>query len=388
MPPPTSPSTERAPWRFLRGFTSEEIARAFERAEALSRNFDPRPGGMVGFRHVCSRSRIVGEPPGAPLPDGPFENLWEAIRRFEHSDPRIVQAHIRPGGRIVLLELKVLGLRFLCPARIVGVRSHANEERSLRAMAIDTLEGHLERGREWFFLRKDHASGEVRFRAQAAWCPGDFPNAWSHLGFLLLAPRYQRAWHRLIHLRLRRIASAGKAHRGEAEMPEPPIRFYAGAVPPASLDLEREEEEMHVGRSFEKTFEPLVLGAVSGIRSMAGPAFAARRFGSRRGLARALTFLAANEFFVDKLPGIPPRTHPLSLAARAVSGALVASVGPGNRRERIVRGILGAGSAVATAFAFTRLRGVALRRSKTFGTLVALGEDALVILAQRRIAAR
>ena len=165
-------------------------------------------------------------------------------------------------------------------------------------------------------------------------------------------------------------------------MPAEPIRFYAGRLPPRELDIEREEEEMEAGR----TIEPFVLGAYSGIRSMTGPAFAARHFGRNPLLARVLTLLAANEFLVDKIPGIPPRTHPLSLAARATSGALVASLGEGNRKTRIYRGIAGAVGAVTGAYAFTSLRVRAVRRSPLLGTLFGLAEDAIVLLAQRRLA--
>jgi uncharacterized membrane protein len=350
------------------------------------------------YRHVCSRARVAIEPPGPPVPGGSFERLWEAIQYFEHSDPRIVVAHFHPDdplrGRIVLLEIRVLGLRYLCPVRIAAARSHSNPTRTLRAIALDTLEGHLERGREWFFLRKDHETGEIRFRVQAAWRAGDFPNAWSHAGFLLLAPKYQRAWHRLTHLRLRRIAAGlapraevvGPIFHAEEPMPAEPIRFYSGRIPPRELDVEREEEEMQSGRFFD----PLFLGAFSGIRSLTGPAVAVRQLdGSERrhrALRRLLTMLAANEFLVDKLPGIPPRTHPLSLAARAISGAFVASVGEGSKKARLVRGLLGSAGAVASAHLFTALRMRALRRSRLFGHALALAEDALVLLARRRLA--
>jgi len=402
MLPPTSPSNlRRGPsWRFLRGWDAEELDRAFERASKAKRNFDPRPGAMArgAYRHVCSRARVAMEPPGPPVPGGTFERLWEAIQRFEHSDPRIVVAHFRRDeplrGRIVLLEIRVLGLRYLCPVRIAAVRSHANPTRTLRAIALDTLEGHLERGREWFFLRKDHETGEIRFRVQAAWRTGDFPNAWSHAGFLVLAPRYQRAWHRLTHLRLRRIAAGlaphveafGPIFHADEPMPAEPIRFYSGRIPPRELDVEREEEGMHAGRYIE----PLLLGAYSGIRSLTGPAVAVRHLdGSERrhrALRGLLSVLAANEFLVDKLPGIPPRTHPLSLAARAISGAFVASVGEGSGRARSLRGLLGAAGAVASAHLFTALRIRALRRSRLFGHALALAEDGLVLLARRRLA--
>ncbi|HLV60521.1 MAG TPA: DUF1990 family protein [Fredinandcohnia sp.] len=392
-------STDRVPsWRFLRGWDRTAIDRALVAAAGLPRNFDPRPGSLAGddFRHVGSQAQVAVEPPGPPVPGGAFERLWEAVTRFEHSDPRIVVAHCAPEaalrGRNALLEIKVLGLRYLCPVRIVATRAHADARRTLRAMAIDTLEGHLERGREWFLLSKDHASGAVRFRLQAAWRPGDFPNAWSHAGFLLLARHYQRAWHRLAHLRMRRIAAGLAPHlqNGDAilhegaPMPAEPILLYAGRRPPRDVEVEGEEG----GMKALQAIRPVVSGALVGLRSLAGPALVLQKSGRAPLVSRALSWLAWAEVIADKLPGMPARTRPLSLLARAVSGAFVASAGGGDRKSRIARGLAGAGSAVLAAHGVYAVRMRAARRAPWLGTLVALGEDALAFFAQRSVLAR
>lgn len=385
MRPPTSPS-KGPEWRLLSGWTEEELGRAFAAARRARRNFDPRPGELFRgrYHHVCSQACVAREPPGAP--GRIYERLWEAVCRFEHSDPRIVVAHFHPDepvrGRTLLLEVHVLGLRYLCPARIVASRAHSDGARTLRAIAIDTLDGHLERGREWFLLCKDHSTGEIRFRLQAAWRPGDFPNAWSHAGFLALAPRYQRAWHRLAHLRLRRLAAGLAPHVGDGgpifsariEMPAEPVVFYAGRKPPRDVHLEGEEEEMR------GIVEPLLLGMASGLRSLAGPAAAMH---GRKVAGRVFAALAAAEMVADKLPGIPPRTRLLPLAARAVSGALAASAGI--EGGRMVRGILGAASAVASAGMATALRLRAHRLSPLFGFALGAAEDLVVgrVLRQR-----
>ena len=83
------------------------------------------------------------------------------------------------------------------------VRDRPDVEASSWGYRYDTLAGHLEAGSEWFLLDKDHASGEVSFRIEAVWRPGQFPNWWSRVGFRWLARRYQRAWHRQAHRRLR-----------------------------------------------------------------------------------------------------------------------------------------------------------------------------------------
>ena len=181
---------------------------------AVDRNFRVAYSAMTaenGWDQVRSRAHIASERPGPPEPDGPFEKAWTALVRYEFSDPRVVVGHFDPTtpleGRRILLELKVLGLRYLCPVRISQVRWGSESEPTVRGYRIDTLEGHMESGSEWFLLEKDPVTGRVDFQIEAAWRLGSFPNLWSWVGFLLLARRYQRAWHRLTHLRMRDLAS-------------------------------------------------------------------------------------------------------------------------------------------------------------------------------------
>src|SRR5690606_23264095 len=93
----------------------------------------------------------------------------------------------------------------------------------------DTLPGHLETGSEWFLVTKAHADGSIRLRIQASWRPGEFPNWWSRLGFALVGRRYQRAWHRLAYLRMRRLL-------GSEPLPGLPPRRRI-LQPAAALDL-------------------------------------------------------------------------------------------------------------------------------------------------------
>jgi uncharacterized protein (UPF0548 family) len=203
-----------AEWRFGRGWSEEELEQRLEYARLERLNFpmtemaDPR-----AWRRYYSEAMIGLEPPGPPVPGGPFERAWEAIQRYAFSDPGIVTGHFDKEdgleGRTMLLEIKVLGLHYLCPVRVGAVRQvglDAGLGETVRGYRYDTLHGHLESGSEWFLLTKKEKSGEVWFRIQASWRPGqasDFPNFWSRIGFSLLAQRYQLAWHRLAYLRLR-----------------------------------------------------------------------------------------------------------------------------------------------------------------------------------------
>lgn len=198
-----------AEWRLLRGWSEPAL---LERLAALAhtpRNFEEPPGELAhrhGWNQYRSDAVIAYEKPGPPLADGYFARAKVAVANYQFSDPDIVIAHFDPRGHLLgrrlLLEIRVLTLRYLCGAVVAAVEDHESRDQSVFAFRYDTLEGHIERGAEWFILTKDHASGAVSFRIAAAWQPGDFPNWWSRLGFRLLARRYQLRWHRRAHHRL------------------------------------------------------------------------------------------------------------------------------------------------------------------------------------------
>jgi uncharacterized protein (UPF0548 family) len=126
----------------------------------------------------------------------------------------------------MLLEMRLLGLRFLGGVRVAAVREEADRDRTLFGFRYDTLEGHFEQGSEWFRVSKDHATGQVVFEIEAHWRRGSFPTWWARLGFLALGDSVRRLWRRLAILRMRRLAHqpvlgptarAGElAHRGDA----------------------------------------------------------------------------------------------------------------------------------------------------------------------------
>jgi uncharacterized protein (UPF0548 family) len=194
-------------------------------------NFDSAPEVMNaadGWVVDGGEAEVGAEAPGPPMPDGLFARARQALINYDFSDPRIVVGHFDPEapfvGRDMLLEIKVLGLRFLCGVRVHGVREERDECTSVFGFRYDTLEGHLEQGYEWFLLSKEHQTGIVRFRIEAHWRMGDFPSWWSRLGFQLVGERYRELWRRRAPRRLMRlarrpieepVAEAGRlAHRG------------------------------------------------------------------------------------------------------------------------------------------------------------------------------
>jgi uncharacterized membrane protein/uncharacterized protein (UPF0548 family) len=389
-----------AEWRFGRGWSEAELA---DRLRGLAELPPSAPAAFErmtreeGWREVRSEALIAREPPGAPLPRGPFERAWEALATYAFSDPRIVEVHYDPQtpfvGRRLLLELRPIGLRFLCGVVIRAERRDSTAGETVRGFRYDTLAGHIERGGEWFLLSKDRGSGEVRFRIHARWRPGDLPNAWSRLGFTLLGRRYQRQWHRRAHHRLSVMAK------------EP------GAVVPPRRDGRRlAHRGVEVtfsswgGADERRRLSPVVasvlLGATTGVRSFAGLATvttARGHAGAAAGESRlerwlaepavggAVELAAAGEMVADKLPGIPPRTEPLPLLGRVAFGALVGAL-VGRRRQRgaLVPALVGGAAAAAAAVGATRLR-QALARRGVPDLPVGLAEDALVLLARRAL---
>jgi uncharacterized protein (UPF0548 family) len=164
--------------------------------------------GDAGWHHYHSEAVIASEPAG----DACWSRARVALASYRFSNPDIVTAHFDPEapltGRLMLLEIKVWGLHYLCPAVVNRVR----DETGAYGFRYDTVDGHIERGVEWFLLTKD-ARGDIRFRIEARWQRGEFPNWWSRLGFVLLSGYYQRRWHRQAHRRMSLLAYYGSTGR-------------------------------------------------------------------------------------------------------------------------------------------------------------------------------
>jgi uncharacterized membrane protein len=143
------------------------------------------------------------------------------------------------------------------------------------------------------------------------------------------------------------------------------------------------------------------LGAATGGRSMTPLAAVSRAaatgklqihgsplaFLARPAVAGVLKLMAAGELLLDKLPCLPPRTNPPSLAWRiALGGACGAMVASIDERP-VVPGILlaasiGATAAAASSFMLMRIR-LSLGRMGLPDAVVAIAEDALVIAISR-----
>ena len=200
-----------AEWRLWGGWSTAALRARLEALAAKTPNLDAVEEEMTGDRgwHHYQSDAVIAR--GTDV-DARFARAKTALATYQFSDPSIVVAHFDPEAplhlRRLLLEIKVWGLRYLCPAVVSRVRDEAD----LFAFRYDTLDGHIEQGLEWFVLTKE-ASGDIRFRIEGRWMRGEFPNWWSRVGFMLLGGFYQRRWHRRAHQRLSPLAHFGSPHR-------------------------------------------------------------------------------------------------------------------------------------------------------------------------------
>ncbi|NIP78133.1 MAG: DUF4126 domain-containing protein [Gemmatimonadetes bacterium] len=143
------------------------------------------------------------------------------------------------------------------------------------------------------------------------------------------------------------------------------------------------------------------LGAVTGLRSMAGLAMTARELSGRRvprragrlhrwlardAVAATLGVMAVGELIVDKLPGVPDRVGPGPLGGRTTLGALLGALAvDGNR---LAGAAVGAAAAVTAAYGGWFLRREFGRATMLPDPFVAVAEDALALAGAREMADR
>jgi uncharacterized membrane protein len=138
----------------------------------------------------------------------------------------------------------------------------------------------------------------------------------------------------------------------------------------------------------QRTFtSALLFGVTAGLRTMTGPALLAlaqqQPGGGRIWLlasprtARVLTALALGELVFDKLPFVPNRIAPGSLAGRLLSGGMCgAAVVSENQAAGALLGIAGA---LVSSFAGYALRKSAVQASGVPDALIGFAEDGVAI---------
>ena len=136
-----------------------------------------------------------------------------------------------------------------------------------------------------------------------------------------------------------------------------------------------------------------VLGAVSGMRSMAAPAIVSRlahngllplegsqiKFLGHQRSAKTMALMAAAEMVADKLPFFPNRTAVFPLIARVASGALSGTAFVKARKRSVALGaLIGSLAAVGASYGAYKVRKAVGEKFHLPDPIVAVAEDALV----------
>jgi uncharacterized membrane protein/uncharacterized protein (UPF0548 family) len=329
-----------------------------------SRNFALLDGEAgPRWRRQLNEQVVALESAGRPEPGGAFQRAKSIIANYGFSDPRIVVGHFDENapleGRRILLEIKVLGLSFLCGVAVTQVFDSIDDHRSVFGFRYETLHPHLEAGYESFILTKDHRSGVIRFRIESLWKGGEFPNWWSRLGFRLLVRDYQSAWLSMCLLRLRDPLATEHLSGNKAALLAAGWGALAGMrsmLPISAASRSLKTESSHIMGN------------------------AAARHIARPATGKILSVLALAELIADKLPSIPNRTRPIALAGRVASAA-VAAAAVSARRGRTGWGppLIGAVCAVASSSASFRFRAWLSRRFQISSSLAGVVEDVVAL---------
>jgi uncharacterized protein (UPF0548 family) len=160
---------------------------------------------------------LPGEPPGEPVPDGPWAVARRLVEEYRMADPAIVRARWDPDaafvGRVMVLQLRLW--RTLHVHARVRVTRVWDEERVVdgrRARVFgfeyETLPGHLEIGRMDYEVLKFRDDGAVQFRLHARSQASGEGAWWARIGFLLFGRREQVRFYLRCCARIARLTTA------------------------------------------------------------------------------------------------------------------------------------------------------------------------------------
>jgi uncharacterized protein (UPF0548 family) len=211
----------------------------------LEINYDParapQDGQVEGHWHVDSGAILLGrEPPGPPVPDGPWETARTMVGQYEFADARILRAAYRGDhellGRDMLLEGRFCGLRFYLGVRVTGVidetRDTGHGTERVWGWCYQTLQGHLEQGRLSYAVIKNLVTGQVAFRVTGYSRQANIRNPVIRWGFRLFGRWMQQRFYRNIQRRMYRLMQA--AQQGKP-LPAPTVRPDGVVLAPSGV---------------------------------------------------------------------------------------------------------------------------------------------------------
>jgi hypothetical protein len=194
-----------------------QIAELVDGLADVTVNYDEAdaPDGPADPRwHVDSGYAVLGvEPPGDPVPDGPWERACALVRAYEFTDHRLLRGAYRPAdpllGRDMILEGRVFALRFYMGVRVTATKDETVDGLRVWGWTYETLHGHLEQGKLTYEVTKDLDTGQVVFWIHAYSRRSGIPNPVYRFGFHLFGRATQLDFYRRVGRKMRELVDAG-----------------------------------------------------------------------------------------------------------------------------------------------------------------------------------
>jgi len=161
------------------------------------------------------RAQLASEAPGAPVPEGPFENVKKAIQLYKFPDPNLIRAVFEPAkelsGRNMLLIAKFAGLTFYFGVRVVAVIDEVRKNKDgdnlqVWGYSYRTLKGHFEIGEIRFEVSKNIKTGLVSVEISAYSKPDRIQNPFYRASFRVFSRPLQKYFANSSIHRLQEIA--------------------------------------------------------------------------------------------------------------------------------------------------------------------------------------
>jgi uncharacterized protein (UPF0548 family) len=185
---------------------------------------------------------LPSEPPGEPVPRGPWEIARLLTADYRMADPALVRASWDRDapllGREMLLQLRLYRvLSVHARVRVTRVWDETRGGERVFGYEYATLGGHVEMGRMDYEVVKRLADGAVDFRIHAHSRPSGEGLPWVRLGFRLFGRREQLRFYRRC---CERIATLTARELGlPADVPPPATRLRTADAPDAAELRER-----------------------------------------------------------------------------------------------------------------------------------------------------
>jgi uncharacterized protein (UPF0548 family) len=160
---------------------------------------------------------LPGEPPGEPVPDGPWAVARRLVEEYRMADPAIVRARWDRNaalvGRVMVLKLRLwrlLHVRARVRVTRVWDEDRVVDGRRARVFGFEyeTLPGHLELGRMDYEVLKFPDDGAVQFRLHARSRASGEGAWWARIGFRLFGRREQVRFYLRCCARIARLTAA------------------------------------------------------------------------------------------------------------------------------------------------------------------------------------